>query len=220
MRMCLSTALHMSYTVNRATLTAVRASISTPVRPVHETSLVAVTPVLGQLQRHGHVVQDERMAKRNQFAGAFGRLDPGNLGDRQHVALGDLVVADQIRACRRPVRSCRWPGPCGVAAPCGRRRPCGRGLRHPRAIVLPSQPPMRFMARSVQAEPACGLAGLPGSGPRPPPTARTRKDKSESRQGRIDPSLASRKRLQRGQSPPRPPLTAANRPFRQMRSGG
>ena len=36
------------------------------------------------------------MAKRDQFGGAFGCLDSGNLCNRQDVALGDLVFFDHI----------------------------------------------------------------------------------------------------------------------------
>jgi hypothetical protein len=39
-----SIALSMSYTVSAATLTAVSASISTPVRPVHRTVATMCTP--------------------------------------------------------------------------------------------------------------------------------------------------------------------------------
>ena len=67
---------------------------------MQEASLVAVTLLVAQFERHVHVVQAERMAKRDQFARPLGGLNSGDLGDRQDIALGNAVIADQVASGR------------------------------------------------------------------------------------------------------------------------
>ena len=79
----------MSYSVSAATLTAVNASISTPVR-----SAVRTVAVIGDFSARTDVEVDvdtgqrQLVAQRNQVLGALGGQDASHPGGRQCVTLG------------------------------------------------------------------------------------------------------------------------------------
>ncbi len=137
MHMPRSAALHMSYTVSAATLTAVRASISTPVLPVvravASTSIQALDsprrfrPAGGQLD--AHVGQQQGVAHGDQLVGALGRLDAGDLGHGQHVALLGQAAFDERQRLGRH----RDPAPGHRHALC---LPLGPDVDHARAAAL------------------------------------------------------------------------------------
>ena len=88
MRAAGSTALIMSYRVRAATLTAVSASISTPVRSVLRTDRGDLDLRLADREVDVDAGKGELMAQRDQVAGAFGRQYARHPGGRQCIALG------------------------------------------------------------------------------------------------------------------------------------
>ena len=114
MRAALSTALIMSYSVSAATLTAVSASISTPVRSVLRTVAVISTSDAADLEVDVDAGERELMAQRDQFAGPLGGLDAGHPRGRQRVALRQAACGDQRHDLgRRHQRSGRDRGASG-----------------------------------------------------------------------------------------------------------
>ena len=87
-----STALHMTWMVSRATCTAVRASICTPVGPTVSTvaaqkyACSAWLSCAGSFKFNSNTGQRQRVAKRNEVAGFLGRDDAGDAGNAQHIA--------------------------------------------------------------------------------------------------------------------------------------
>ena len=79
--------LHMSYTVNAATLQAVRASISTPVRSTVSTCDSITILVSRNLEVDSDRANKQRMAQGDQVGTTLCGLDPGNASDRQYVSL-------------------------------------------------------------------------------------------------------------------------------------
>ena len=49
---------------------------------------------------HFDLTQGQRVAQRDEFAGAFGALDAGDPGGREHVTLGDSAAGDFAQRCR------------------------------------------------------------------------------------------------------------------------
>ena len=97
-----STALHMSYTVSRATCTAVSASISTPVRESVSTRALQCTA--GEVVRGPQLEVDarerQRVAERDEVGGPLGSHDARHARDGEHVS---LVVGPRDDACERLV---------------------------------------------------------------------------------------------------------------------
>ena len=83
--------------VSRATDTAVRASISTPVWPVHSAVARHITlwPDCVDLKFHRHPRQRDRVTQGNEVAGFLGGLDAGDAGDAEHVAFLGGALLDQ-----------------------------------------------------------------------------------------------------------------------------
>ncbi len=83
--------------VRQATLTAVNASISTPVGPRHPDIGGHADPggSGGRHQLHGDLADGQRMAQRDQLVRPLGGHDAGDAGDRQDIALLGLALLDQ-----------------------------------------------------------------------------------------------------------------------------
>ena len=171
----------MSYTVSAATEQAVSASISTPVwagraglgADPHE-ALVGL-----HLDDHVHERERQRVAERDQLRGALGRLDAGDPGGADHVALGRVAGGHRgggggrhahrpSATARRSVTglaptstmrarpsSSRWESSSGrLVWPCAARRRSGRA-RPARRPVAAARPGRVRRSRSTRRSP-CG----------------------------------------------------------------
>ncbi len=109
-------ALAMSYSVSAATLAAVSASISTPVRAVTLTSArMATVPACAvRGQRHLHLVQRQRMAERDQVGRPLGGADAGQPRHAEGIALRPAGVHQRRQRVRlHPDRGFRHGAACG-----------------------------------------------------------------------------------------------------------
>ena len=103
----------MSYTVRAAATTAVSASISTPVWAVVSADAVIDHPVGVQLEQTSTLVSGSGWHSGHDVGGVLGRHDAGDLGDRQHVALGQGAAAIRSQHGRRDQHSSRARRRCG-----------------------------------------------------------------------------------------------------------
>ena len=100
----------MSTTASAATETAVRASISTPVRSAVRTVAVMVTPSSVIVEVDDDAVHADDVRERQELGGALGGGDAGDAGDREDVALRHVAGpqrGDDGRAAHAPARW-RW----------------------------------------------------------------------------------------------------------------
>ncbi len=82
-------------------LTATSASISTPVRGDPGRGHDADSRIVGEIERNLDRVQPQRVAQRDQIAGALGGHDPGQACHFQYVPFCQLSIADQRQRGRR-----------------------------------------------------------------------------------------------------------------------
>ena len=117
-----SLAFSMSYTVSAATLTAVSASISTPVRPVTRHRLVtASVESPAAANSTATLASGSGWQRGYQVTRAFGGLDARNASHRQHIALRRRPVQNRLQARRRHADPGLGPGPAGWSKPSPKR---------------------------------------------------------------------------------------------------
>ena len=79
------------------------------------------------LELHRHARDRQRVAQRDQSAGALGRLDGGDARHADHVALLRRAAPGSAPAWPAACGSCRWRARRGASRPWPTRRPCGPG---------------------------------------------------------------------------------------------
>ena len=97
-----------------------------PVRPIVRTSQAIRTPSATISKSISDLLEQQRVAERDQFARALGRLDARDARHGQHVAFGDAVGLRSARASRVAGKSGRWRPPPATARAWPKHRPCAR----------------------------------------------------------------------------------------------